>query len=320
MHPKIDVLALGAVAVDDLLYIDAYPGPDEKSPVRERQRRCGGMSAIAAITACRLGSRGAYAGVLGRDELSGFAVNEMRREGVDLRHLARRKGVAPVHSIILIDSKTGSRNIFYDVRGVLGAARNWPPAEVICSARVLFVDWYSVPGMIRAARVALAAGVPVVADFESDEPPGFTTLLALANHLILSHDFAAKLTGQADPIRAVQRLWTRDRELAAVTCGAQGCFYLTSEATATVRHQPAFKVKTVDTTGCGDVFHGAYAAALARGMQADDRVRFAAAAAALKAGQSGGAQQGIPTLARTLRLMNSVKSPAKSARDFRASP
>jgi sugar/nucleoside kinase (ribokinase family) len=318
--PKYDVLALGAVAVDDLFYIDSYPGPDEKTTILRRERRCGGMSAIAAIAASRLGCRSAYAGVLGRDELSEFGIEQMRREGVRLRHLARRDGVRPVHSIIMIDSKTGTRNIFSDLRGVLGAARDWPPAEVIRSARVLFVDWYSVPGMIRAARLARAAGLPVVADFEQDGVPGFATLLPLADHLIISQAFAAKLTGLSDPRRAVVRLWTGQQKLAAVTCGAKGCFYVTSDEPAVARYQPAFKVKAVDTTGCGDVFHGAYAAALARGMGAPDRIRFAAAAAALKATQTGGAQRGIPNLARTLRLMASIKSPAKSARDARSSP
>jgi sugar/nucleoside kinase (ribokinase family) len=303
MRKKFEVLALGAVAVDDLFYLGSYPGPDEKAPILRSERRCGGMSAIAAITASRLGCRSAYAGVMGRDELSEFAIDQMRQEGVNLRHLARRNGLRCIHSIIMIDSNAGTRNIFY-IGGFLGAARDWPSAEVIRSARVLFLDWYSVPGMIRAARIARAAGLPVVADFEQDGQPGFSKLLPLADHLILSETFAEKLTGLADPRRAVLKLWTGQQELAAVTCGAKGCYYVTADNPAEPRHQPAFKVKAVDTTGCGDVFHGAYAAALARGMSAPDRIRFAAAAAALKASQSGGAQQGIPTLARTLRLMS----------------
>jgi sugar/nucleoside kinase (ribokinase family) len=52
-------------------------------------------------------------------------------------------------------------------------------------------------------------------------------------------------------------------------------------------------VNALDTTGCGDVFHGAYAAGLARGMDVEDRIRFASAAAALKATKHGG-QSGIP--------------------------
>lgn len=61
-----------------------------------------------------------------------------------------------------------------------------------------------------------------------------------------------------------------------------------------VQHQPAFRVRTVDTTGCGDLFQGAYAAALALGATLSERVRLARAAAALKATQPGG-QRGIPT-------------------------
>ena len=81
-----------------------------------------------------------------------------------------------------------------------------------------------------------------------------------------------------------------------MTCGAAGSWY--RDEAGPPRHQPAFPVSVVDTTGCGDVFHGAYAAALARGLDLAARVRFAAAAAALKATRAGG-QAGIPTRAAT---------------------
>ena len=83
------------------------------------------------------------------------------------------------------------------------------------------------------------------------------------------------------------------RQVVVVTCGEQGGYYRAADAEE-VRHFAAFAVRTVDTTGCGDVFHGAYAAALARGLALTERLRFAAAAAALKATQPG-AQKGIPT-------------------------
>jgi sugar/nucleoside kinase (ribokinase family) len=77
-----------------------------------------------------------------------------------------------------------------------------------------------------------------------------------------------------------------------VTCGGQGAWCATGSGEAI--HFPAFKVNAIDTTGCGDVFHGAYAAALARGTGMEERIHFASAAAALKATQHGG-QAGIPT-------------------------
>ena len=302
MKPKFDLLALGAVAVDDLLYAASYPPADDKAEVLRRERQCGGMSAIAVITAARLGCACAYAGVLGREELSDFAAAQMRAEGVNLKHLGRRPGVRPIHSVIIIDSKRGTRNIFYDISGVLGAAVDWPPATVIESARVLFADWFSVPGMIRAARIAQRAGIPVVADFEQRDIPGFPVLLGLPDHLIVSESFAARLTGATEPRRALKKLWKKHHQLVAITGGEKGCWYLCAEDPGRPRHQPAFKVSVVDTTGCGDVFHGAYAAALARDMNVHDRIRFAAAAAALKAARPG-AQKGIPTLAEVQKFL-----------------
>jgi len=110
--------------------------------------------------------------------------------------------------------------------------------------------------------------------------------------LIVSRPFAQQLTNSADPVEAAKRLWTNERTVVAITGGADGAWFLT--AGGKVQHQPAFKVNVVDTTGCGDVFHGAYASMLARGADAAERIRFASAAAALKATQPGG-QAGIPT-------------------------
>jgi ribokinase len=302
MKPKFDLLALGGVAVDDLLYAASYPPADEKAVVLCRERQCGGISAIALITAARLGCACAYGGVLGQDELSDFAAAQMQAEGINLKHLSRRAEVRPIHSVIIIDTTCGSRNIFFDVNGVLGAAPDWPPAAVIESARVLFVDWFSIPGMIRAARLARQAGIPTVGDFEQVPLPGLPVLLGLTDHLIVSESFAGKLTGAGEPRRALEKLWKKHHQLVAVTSGAKGCWYLSAENPSLPRHQPAFKVKVVDTTGCGDVFHGAYAAALAEGMNVPERMRFAAAAAALKATKPG-AQKGIPTLAEVRKFL-----------------
>jgi sugar/nucleoside kinase (ribokinase family) len=158
----------------------------------------------------------------------------------------------------------------------------------------LFVDHFGIPGMIRAAQVARRAGIPVVADLEKNIGGKFPILLGLVDHLILSHSFATQLTGERNPARAVQKLWTPQRNVVVVTCGEKGSWHLTRENAGKPHHQAAFKVKAVDTTGCGDVFHGGYATALAEGKSTEARIRFASAAAALKATQPG-AQNGIPT-------------------------
>jgi sugar/nucleoside kinase (ribokinase family) len=296
----IDVLGLGAVAVDDLIFVESYPPPDAKAQVARRERHCGGLTATALVAAARLGARCAYAGVLGHDELSGFALSCLVREGIDVSCAQRNSSARPIHSNIVVDQQHGTRNIFYDLEGVVGASIR-TPARLIRSCRVLFVDHMGVPGMVRAARLARRAGIPVVADLEMECDPQFPQLLALADHLILSRDFARAITGTRSPAQAVRKLARPDRQVAVVTCGDEGCWYL-ARGEAVARRQPAFKVGAVDTTGCGDVFHGAYAFALARGLGLEERIRFAAATAALKATRPGG-QAGIPSLAAVRRLL-----------------
>jgi ribokinase len=292
MAMSFDIVGLGCAAVDDLLYVPAYPPADAKLQIRRRERQCGGLTATALVAASRLGARCAYAGVLGDEELSRFVRDRLRQQGVDVSLVRNRPDARPIHSIIIVDEGRQTRNIFYDLEGVFGAEPGWPDADFIRTARALVVDHFGVEGMTWAARIAREAGVPVVADLERDEMPGFRDLLDLVDHVIVSRGFAAKLSGATEPAAAAVKLWHAGRTAVVVTAGEQGCWYVT--AGQPPRHQPAFAVQAVDTTGCGDVFHGAYASALVRGLDVPDVVRFASATAALKATQRGG-QAGIPT-------------------------
>jgi sugar/nucleoside kinase (ribokinase family) len=290
-----DVLGLGCSAVDDLIYLPVFPTPDTKVRVTRRERQCGGLTATALVAASRLGAKAAYAGVLGDDPDSRFVLESLKRENVDTQYVLRRAEARPIHSTILVDEQNLTRTILFDLAGSTGADPEWPREDVIHQAKVLYVDHYGIEGMTRAARIARATGNAVVADLERNEWPGFDGLLALVDHLIVSQAFAAKLTGFSDAAAAVAALWRQDRQAVIVTCGAEGCWYR-GAGDAEVRHYPAFQVEAIDPTGCGDVFHGAYAAALAASMPLAERIRFASAAAAIKATQRGG-QAGIPTRA-----------------------
>lgn len=291
-HSEIDVLGLGCIAVDDLLYVKAFPAPDAKTAVLRRDRQCGGLAATALVAAARLGASCAYAGQLGDDVESAFVESVLDGEGIHVGDAARIADARPVRSAIIVDEATGTRNIFYDVSPVTGAHLRLPKPDRIRSAKVLLVDRFGIPGMIRAAKIARRSDVAVVGDFENHRWPRFEELIRLVDHLIVSEDFAREYTSEENPEKSVRRLWTRSRAVVAVTCGANGCWWMDARG-AKPRHMAAFKVRAVDTTGCGDVFHGAYAAALADGLDAEARLRFASATAALKAMHSGG-QSGIP--------------------------
>ena len=299
-----DVLGLGAVAIDEFLHVDAYPPPDAKVPVVFRHRQLGGLTATALVTVSRLGGRGAYAGVLGNDALSEAAVAGLAHEGVDLTHLVRQAGAQPIYSTIVV-ARSSTRNIFFDTHGVVGADAELPEPAVIRRSHVLLVDNFGVTGMVRAARIARDAGIPVVGDFESDDAPDFAELLHLTDHLILPAGFAQHLTKCSDASHVIERLWGPERKAVIVTFGTDGVWYRASAGAGvrSIQHQPAFSVKTVDSTGCGDVFHGAYAFGLARGLDTDTCIRVASAAAAIKATRSGG-QAGIPDWASVTTFLS----------------
>jgi sugar/nucleoside kinase (ribokinase family) len=296
------ILGLGAVAIDHLIYVESFPPPNAKSQVLRSEQQCGGLTATALVAASRLGVRCAYAGALGDDEGSRFVEEVMQGEGIDLSHIVHRAGAAPVRSVIVVGLQGATRNVFPEHPMITGADPHLPDEAIIRAARVLFVDHLGIEGMIRAAKIARESGIPVVSDVERDDSPRFAELLGLVDHVVMSWEFAHELTGAETPDDAVRGLWNPSRSVVAVTHGEDGCWF--SEDGETVLHQPAFKVQAVDTTGCGDVFHGAYCAALAKGLSPAERIRFASAAAALKATQRGG-QAGAPRLEAVERLLGS---------------
>ena len=256
--------------MDDLLYVAQYPPADAKVEVLRRERQCGGLVATALVAAARQGARCAYGGALGADEHSAFVLAAMRAEGIDVSVSPRHPQAAPIHSTIVVDQLAHTRNIFFHRPVVVGPLPDAPTAGQVRSARVLMVDHYGGAATVRALDLARSAGVAVVADLEREDAPAFAEILARCDHLIVSEKFAARVSGLPRPEDAAVALLGPGREAVVVTCGAAGC-WVVSAGESQARHFPAFEVETVDTTGCGDTFHGVYAAELARGTGPAER-------------------------------------------------
>lgn len=285
MDQPIDVLGLGSAAIDDILYVDTYPLPDTKIRVARWERRCGGLTGTALVAAARLGARCSYAGRLGLDQNSRLVEENFALEQIDTSHAPRAVENGVVSSTIIVAMDTGTRNIFSHASGLTGAHEGAPSESIIKNSRVLLVDHHGIPGAIRACSIARGAGIPVVADLERADHARFDDLLAAIDHLILSETFALRITGCSTARAAIGKLWIPERAAIIVTCGAEGCWF-TGSANTPCKF-PGYRVSARDTAGCGDVFHGAYAAGLAFGMDLIQRLRLASASAALYASRSG---------------------------------
>lgn len=290
-----DLVGFGVAAVDDVFVTDVYPALNTKRPLLEFFRVGGGQTATAFVAAARLGCRCRYGGRLGDNDQSEFVRGVFRREGIEFTEGKASPRAAPTYAVIVVERMSGERSILWTSEKVEPPALDDEDRETIRRAKCLLVDQSIAEVQAIAAGIAREKGIPVVGDFERMGAGG-ETLLRLTDHLIVPVALACGYTGAGTPEEAVRRLAGRDgRCLACVTDGEKGAWYATGERPDEVRHHPAFAMpKVVDTNGCGDIFHGAYAASLVKGLSPEECIRRASAAAALKTLKVGG-QTGAPT-------------------------
>lgn len=288
MDKQWDVLGIGAATIDDLLFVAEYPKADTKMRVERVERHGGGLVATALVATNRLGLRAAFAGILGQDDESKWIAADLRREGIDTTPVVFHPNRLPIHAYIIVDSQHHSRTILYNQNSHIPSRDELPDEATIRAAHILMIDDTITPEITQIAGIAQQFGIPVIADFERNPSLAHATEI---DHLIIPENYAYRVTGVNNPTEAAKLLWHERRSIVVLTGGADGCWYYSGGEV--VKHHPAFKVEVVDTTGCGDVFHGAYAAALYWGWDVDKRIKFASATAALNASHAGG-RQGIP--------------------------
>lgn len=292
-----DVVGIGYCAVDYLGIVPKYPALDEKVLMTEFTRQGGGLIATAMATVGRLGGRASYIGKVGGDDFGRFTIAELEKESLDTSRVVVDPNGASQFAFIAVDQETGKRTIFWTQSGVM-----LEPEEIsredILAGKVLQVDSHYPHAALQAVTWANEAGIPVVMDAGTLRE-GAVEIAERTNALITSTLYARQFTGQDDPEKAAVMMFDERKIISAVTLGDKGCVYVTKEGTF---HQPAFGVDVVDTTGAGDVFHGAFSFGLAKGWPIPQIMEFASAVAAIKCTKLGG-RTGIPTYPQTVAFL-----------------
>jgi len=302
---RFDVVGFGNCAVDLLGLLDHYPGRDEKMPMLAFSKQGGGLTGTALTACARLGARAAYVGKLSTDEYGDFLMQEFERVGVDTSAVLRSAETAVPISLVLVHSATGERRIcwYWDVE----RARLDPeelPRAYIEQSRVLFLDIFHPEAGKQAARWARQAGATVVLDADNDHQ-GVADLIRASDVVMASERFARKFTGAEEPQQALQRLFEFHPATVVITLGERGSLCRTADETVQV---PAFRVEVVDTTGAGDVFHGAFVTAMLRHWPLRQCLEFASAVAAMKCRKLGG-RAGIPTFPEAVEFLQTHGTP-----------
>ncbi len=293
-----DVIGIGYTATDYLGIVPRYAEIDTKMEMSPFIKQGGGPAATAMVAVSRLGGRASYVGKVGDDDFGRFMLDQLAVEGVDTSQVTVAPGAESQFAFIVVDGETGKRTIYWTRSGVPSLRPDELDREHVLSAKVLLVDGHDIEAAIEAAGWANEAGIPVVYDAGTARE-NTDVLFERTNYLAASKLFATSFTGEDDPEKAASAMFGGRRKLSAVTLGSEGCFYATSEGTA---YQPAFQVDTVDTTGAGDVFHGAMAFAVFKDWPIPEMVEFASAVAAMKCTALGG-RTAIPSLPQALGFL-----------------
>jgi sugar/nucleoside kinase (ribokinase family) len=247
----------------------------------------GGCAANAAVAVTRLGGRSVLAGPLGgpagEDASGERALALLARERVDCSGCLRVDGTSTPLSAIFVDAR-GDRMIVTRRDYRLDAARPADPTGLVASADAVLAD-NRFPEFVRpicaAARIR---GLPVVLDADGPTPMD-DELFRIATHVVFSSDGLRATTGLDDLAAALVRIAAVTKSFLAVTRGPLDVLWWDGVA---LRNSEVFAVNAVDTLAAGDIFHGAFALALAEGKNEIAAMRFAAAAAGLKCTRIGG--------------------------------
>lgn len=291
------IACVGITVMDCIYYVEGLPTEGGKYVAKRYTEVGGGPAATAAVAAAKLGAQVDFIGRVGDDDTGNSLLAELESL-VNTRYTRRYTQARSSQSAIMVDAK-GERIIV-----------NYPSPDLLPDAGWLndidFSQWDVVLADVRwhdgakqAFTLARQAGVMTVLDGDIT-PQDISELVALSDHAAFSEPGLARLTGMSEAIDALKKAQMLTNGHVYVTRGSEGCNWLEKAA---VRHQPGFTVEVVDTTGAGDVFHGALAFGLASGYAIEEAVRFASGVAALKCTRPGG-RAGIPDCEQTQSFLS----------------
>jgi sugar/nucleoside kinase (ribokinase family) len=286
--PLVDFTGIGENATDIVLRLAEFPARDGKTDTVSREIRLGGQVATAVFAAAKWGLRTRYVGAAGSDHNAELHQRELRAQGVE-SHLLRVRGAESRLSYILVEEGSGSRAVLCHRDAQVRIERSYLKKEWFQRTRLVQVDGENPEASRLAASWAREAGVPVMCDLDvfRDE---LRFLLPQVDFPVLSLAILEPLGGSNDPLMALPNIRAKNgAKLVCTTMGERGALAWDGQR---FWYAPAYRVRVVDTTGAGDLFHAGFAYGLLHGWDTQRTLEFGCAAAGLNC-MAHGARGGI---------------------------
>jgi sulfofructose kinase len=298
------VVGVGLACLDVLIRCKDMPTWETGGRISAFRFDGGGPVGTAIVAVQKLGVEAGYVGTAGTDRVADLKMGFLTEYGVDVSRVVRRDGPEGQVVIVYVDEETGERT-FAGLRG-LGMAMLAPEEldrDYLLSADYLHLDGFHFEAALQAARWVKEAGKTVVYDGHKTTadavPPSVSEIMPLVDVLICGEGFGYALSGKRDLYEAGEAILGMGPRIVVQTLGAEGSVTVSREERF---HTPAFAVDVIDTTGAGDVFHGAYIVGLHHGWGLPQVAQFATAVSAIKCTGLGG-RGPIPSLDQVMAFL-----------------
>ena len=277
------IVCAGMACLDYLFKVQSLPEGGGKSFATDYQAAPGGPAAAAGIAVAALGHDPVFIGRLGDDQVGRDILRHLGDRGVNVSQVRLIADQTSQVSSVIIDD-TGERQIINYSSANLDPDPDWIDEQHLAGADFLLTDVRWPEGAERALNLARELGIPSLIDADI-APVDISGLIDLATYTIFSERGLEMVSGQKDLEAGLALINESSPTWPAVTSGELGSSWLDLDG---LQKCPAEKVDAVDTCGAGDVFHGAFAVAMAEQKAIDEAMHFAGVVAALKCETFGG--------------------------------
>ena len=296
------IVCLGHITFDITFPVDSFPKENKKTRYFEKTECAGGPASIAAFLLGKWGMKTFIAGVIGNDDYGRKIKKEFVLNNVNTKYLELSEKAETSHALILANRNNGSRTIL----SYVPKNSKMKPFTLAKAPDIILIDGHE----YEASKKMLETYPQAISIIDAGRCKREVIELAkMVNYVVCSKEFAEEVTGlkinYEDKI-SLAHIYRKMEEIfkgnIVITLEDKGCLYSLNNK---IKIMPGLKVKTIDSTGAGDIFHGAFTYGVAKGFDFEKILKYANIAGALSVTKVGG-YKSIPSLEEMEAVYNEV--------------
>jgi len=292
---EIDVVGIGVNTIDQFFVVEHFPDREDVQQAKCFKSEGGGPVATALVTLARLGAKTIILDCIGNDWIGNQILSGLRKEKVITDFIIIKNGFTSSLTSIIVRENDGARTIIYLPGDSGDLSENDVNNDLISKSKYIHINGRHLSACLKACKIAKEFNIKISFDGGSYRyREDLRKIVPLSDVCIVAKDFSEKYTFKLNISEAANQFLLEGPEIVVITDGKNGSWLFTKDINGF--HQPAFEMlNVVDTTGCGDSFHGAFLYGLLNNYNLFESIRTASMVAAINTLGLGG-RTSLPTL------------------------